>query len=82
MLDMFFNPGSVAVIGASENPKKLGHRILLNVVNGGYKGAIYPINPTAKEILGLKCYPSVSDIPTSGYGRYRHPRRRRHWHRG
>jgi len=63
MLDMFFNPGSVAVIGASENPKKLGHRILLNVVNGGYKGAIYPINPTAKEILGLKCYPSVSDIP-------------------
>jgi len=63
MLDMFFSPASVAVIGASENPKKLGHRILLNVVNGGYKGAIYPINPTATEILGLKCYPSVSDIP-------------------
>src|SRR5512138_2997587 len=63
MLDMFFSPNAVAVIGASENPKKLGHRILLNVVNSGYKGAIYPINPTAQEILGLKAYPSVSAVP-------------------
>ncbi|MCE5258453.1 MAG: acetate--CoA ligase family protein [Chloroflexi bacterium] len=63
MLDMFFNPSSVAVIGASENPKKLGHRILVNVMNDGYKGPIYPINPTATEILGLKCYPSVSAVP-------------------
>ncbi len=63
MLDMFFNPSSVAIIGASENPKKLGHRILVNVMNDGYKGPIYPINPTATEILGLKCYPSVSAVP-------------------
>lgn len=63
MLDMFFNPSSVAIVGASENPKKLGHRILVNVMNDGYKGAIYPINPTATEILGLKCYPSISMVP-------------------
>lgn len=65
MLDMFFNPRSVAIVGASENPMKLGNRILANVINGGYKGQIYPINPTAKEILGYPCYPSVVSVPGS-----------------
>lgn len=65
MLDMFFNPCSVAIVGASENPMKLGNRILANVINGGYKGQIYPINPTAKEILGYPCYPSVVSVPGS-----------------
>ena len=49
MLDMFFKPTSVAIVGASENPAKLGNRILANVINGGYKGQIYPINPTNKR---------------------------------
>jgi acetyl coenzyme A synthetase (ADP forming)-like protein len=65
MLDMFFRPASVAVVGASENPAKLGNRILANIIDGGYKGQIYPINPTAKEILGYPCYPSVSSVPGS-----------------
>ena len=54
MLEAFFEPNSVAVIGASSNVTKLGHAVLQNLVNGGYaqRGAIYPINPNAKEILG------------------------------
>ncbi|MBN1137710.1 MAG: acetate--CoA ligase family protein [Anaerolineae bacterium] len=61
MLDMFSSPRAVAVIGASRDPAKLGYNVLHNIVQYGYaqRGAVYPINPNAKEILGLKCYPSV-----------------------
>ncbi len=66
-LTEFFNPNTVAVIGASTNPKKLGYAVLENLVVGGYAqvGKIYPVNPTAKEILGLQAYPSVQEIPGS-----------------
>jgi acetyl coenzyme A synthetase (ADP forming)-like protein len=60
---LFFEPESVAVIGASRDPSKTGHVILKNIVEGGYKGRIYPINPSASEILGLKCYKSVLEVP-------------------
>jgi acetyl coenzyme A synthetase (ADP forming)-like protein len=60
---LFFEPDSVAVIGASRDPSKTGHVILKNIVEGGYKGRIYPINPSANEILGLKCYKSVLEVP-------------------
>jgi acetyl coenzyme A synthetase (ADP forming)-like protein len=63
MLEMLFDPRSVAVVGASENPEKLGHNVLANVIESGFQGPIYPINPKASEILGLKCYASVLDIP-------------------
>jgi len=63
MLDSLFDPKSVAVIGASRNPAKLGHGILKNIIDGGYGGGIYPINPGAEEILEHRCYPSVLDIP-------------------
>ncbi len=63
MLDMFFNPRAVAVIGASRTPGKLGYGVLHNIIHHGYKGSIYPINPKADEILGLPCYPSVSQVP-------------------
>jgi acetyl coenzyme A synthetase (ADP forming)-like protein len=62
---LFFEPDSVAVIGASRDPSKTGHVILKNIVEGGYKGRIYPINPSANEILGLKCYKSVLEVPES-----------------
>jgi acetyltransferase len=66
-LKEFFEPKSVAVIGASTNPKKLGYSVLNNLVDGGYaaKGTIFPINLTAKEILGLTAYPTVLDVPGS-----------------
>ena len=65
MLDMFSSPQAVAVIGASREPEKLGYNVLHNIVQYGYaeRGAVYPINPNAKEILGLKCYPSVLVVP-------------------
>ncbi len=62
MLDNFFQPDSVAVIGASRDPEKLGFAVLNNLKEGGYEGRLYPINPKAEEILGLKAYESVLDI--------------------
>lgn len=61
-IDCFFNPKSVAIIGASRNPRKIGHVILRNFIDGGYKGKIYPINPNTNEILGHKCYKSVFNV--------------------
>jgi len=65
MLSAFFNPKSVAVIGASGNPEKLGYAFMANIIEGGYpdKGKLYPINPKSDEILGFKAYKSVLDVP-------------------
>lgn len=59
-----FKPKSIAVIGASENKKKLGYQVLKNILAGGYQGAVYPINinPKTKKILGKKSYTSVLEI--------------------
>ncbi len=62
-MDAFFQPRSVAVIGASESPEKYGNIILRNILNGGFRGAVYPINPKSETILGLQCFRSVKDIP-------------------
>jgi len=53
---------SFITIGASTNPEKLGFKILKNIIDGGYKGKIFPVNPKADEVLGLKCYKNVSEI--------------------
>ncbi|MBX3082031.1 MAG: acetate--CoA ligase family protein [Anaerolineae bacterium] len=63
MLETFFQPKSVAVVGASANPDKLGHAVLKNAVESQYKGTLYPINPKADTILGWKAYPSVQALP-------------------
>jgi acetyltransferase len=65
MLEAFFNPKSVAIVGASTSPEKLGYAVLENLVSGGYVnvGKVYPINPKADEILGQKAYPNVKDVP-------------------
>ena len=57
-----FEPRSVAVIGASASVDKIGHKILKNIIEAGFKGKIYPINPKTEEILGLKAYSSVLDV--------------------
>ncbi len=64
-IDTFFNPKSVAVIGASSNPDKLGYAVVKNLLDGGYSkvGRVYPINPTAPEILGFKAFPTVLEVP-------------------
>ncbi|MHA1382475.1 MAG: acetate--CoA ligase alpha subunit [Candidatus Helarchaeota archaeon] len=61
-MDKFFSPASVAVIGASTNPAKVGYAVLNNIIKGGFNGKIFPINPKATEILGKKAYPSVEEV--------------------
>jgi acetate---CoA ligase (ADP-forming) len=63
MLEMFTEARGVAVVGASASPEKLGYQVLNNIIRYGYEGGIYPINPTAPEILGQKAYPSVLECP-------------------
>jgi len=60
--DALLNPKSVAVIGASRFEGKVGYAVLKNIIDGGYRGRVYPVNPQADNILGLKCYPRVSAI--------------------
>ncbi|MEM3555827.1 MAG: CoA-binding protein [Candidatus Micrarchaeia archaeon] len=61
-IDVLFDPKSVAVVGASREPSKIGHVLLRNFIEGGFRGEVYPINPKADEILGLKCYMGVSNV--------------------
>jgi acetate---CoA ligase (ADP-forming) len=63
MLDPFFNPTGIAVIGASTDPHKLGHGVVRNLKEYHYRGPIYPVNPTASEILGYPVYPTVAVVP-------------------
>ena len=63
VLNGLFRPKSIAIIGASSTPGKIGYSVVANLVNDGYKGEVYPINPKADEILGLKAYKSVLDVP-------------------
>ncbi|MBN2584635.1 MAG: acetate--CoA ligase family protein [Planctomycetes bacterium] len=58
----FFTPQSVAVVGASREKGKVGHEILKNLVRGGFEGKVFPVNPKADEVEGLKCYPDLRSI--------------------
>ncbi len=62
-LDVFFSPKTVAVIGATENPGSVGRTVLWNLVTSPFGGTVYPVNPKRPSVLGVKAYPSVSDIP-------------------
>ncbi|SMC02216.1 Acyl-CoA synthetase (NDP forming) [Sulfobacillus thermosulfidooxidans DSM 9293] len=62
-LRAFFEPSVVAIIGASRDSHRLGHLLLQHVLNASFTGVVYPVNPSARAILGVKAYPSVKDIP-------------------
>jgi len=62
-LDSLFRPRSVAVIGASRKRYQIGHEIVRNLVNGGFQGPVYPVNPKAKVVYSMHCYRKVSAIP-------------------
>src|SRR5262245_3915738 len=62
-MNRIMKPDAVAVIGASAEDGKIGNSVMKNLINGGYKGEIYPINPSADEIMGRKAYKSVKDVP-------------------
>jgi len=61
-MDRFFEPRSVAVIGASNTAGKVGYKLMDNITSGGYKGELYPINPRDPEIMGIKAYTDIADI--------------------
>ena len=63
MLDKLISSDSIAVVGASSHPNKIGYVVLENLKSNGYKGRIYPVNPKGGEILGFKVYPSINDVP-------------------
>ncbi|HSB82248.1 MAG TPA: CoA-binding protein, partial [Candidatus Methylomirabilis sp.] len=63
-LHSLFCPASVAVVGASGSPEKYGHIILKNILDAGFQGPIYPINPKAAEILGRPCRQRIADLPS------------------
>ena len=56
-------PRSVAIVGASATQEKLGDTITTNMIEGGFDHPIYPINPRESELLGLACFPSLSEVP-------------------
>ena len=62
-MNRIMRPDAVAVIGASAENGKIGNSVMKNLINGGYQGAIYPVHPSAAEILGKKAYKSVKDVP-------------------
>ncbi len=62
-MNKIMRPDAIAVIGASSEDGKIGNSVMKNLVNGGYRGKIFPIHPKADEILGYKVYKSVKDVP-------------------
>jgi len=62
-LDSLLNPRSIAVIGASASPASSGYSLVVNLLKSGFRGQIYPVNPRSAEVLGMRTYPGVADIP-------------------
>ena len=64
-LSVLFSPSSIAVIGASNNFDRLGYHVMKSLVEGGYSGTVYPVNPNDSKVWGMSCYPSLKEIPTA-----------------
>ncbi|MEX2465705.1 MAG: acetate--CoA ligase family protein [Gemmatimonadota bacterium] len=62
-LAALFRPSSVAVIGASRDPEKVGHRIFRSILDGGFQGPVFPVNPQAKYVSSVKAYPGMAEVP-------------------
>lgn len=62
-LDAIFRPKSVALIGAKDDPGSVGRTLLLNLIENSFGGTVYPVNPKRKEVCGVKCYPSIKEVP-------------------
>ena len=62
-LNAIFSPRSVAVVGASTTPGKVGHDIFANILKGQFTGTLYPVNPKARSVLSVRAYPSLTDVP-------------------
>ncbi len=65
-LSYLFEPRSVAIIGASDDPGKYGNRVMQSIIEAGFSGPIYGVNPTVAEVLGRKTYPSDAEPARAG----------------
>jgi acetyl coenzyme A synthetase (ADP forming)-like protein len=63
VMTSLMRPRAIAVVGASDSEGKIGNSVMRNLVDGGFAGEIYPVNPKASEILGKRCYPDVTELP-------------------
>ncbi|MHA2253658.1 MAG: CoA-binding protein, partial [Candidatus Kariarchaeaceae archaeon] len=61
-LEAMFSPNSIAVVGASRKPESIGRAILKNIIDFGFEGTVYPVNPRASSVTSIKCYPNLSAI--------------------
>lgn len=64
-LDAVFSPRSIAVIGATDRPSSVGRTLLLNLISSPFGGTVYPVNPNRTSVLGIRAYPSISEVPDS-----------------
>jgi acetyltransferase len=62
-LDKIFNPKRIALIGVTINPNSVGGKVLSNLVGGGFRGVVYPVNPESEAVLGIPCYPDINSLP-------------------
>ncbi|MBN1271589.1 MAG: GNAT family N-acetyltransferase [Candidatus Aminicenantes bacterium] len=62
-LDQIFEPQRIALIGVSTNPNSVGGKVLSNLVGGGFRGVVYPVNPSAEAVMGIPCFPNVKNLP-------------------
>jgi acetyltransferase len=62
-LDKIFNPKRIALIGVTINPNSVGGKVLNNLVGGGYRGVVYPVNPDSEAVMGIPCYPDIKSVP-------------------
>lgn len=62
-LNAIFNPHRIAVIGVTTNPNSVSGKLLINLVSGGFKGVVYPVNPDHEAVMGIPCYPAVMGLP-------------------
>lgn len=62
-LDALFNPKRIALIGVSPNPQSVSGSVLRNLINGGFRGVVYPVNPASEAVMGISCYPDVATLP-------------------
>jgi acetyltransferase len=62
-LDCIFKPQRIALLGVTQNPKSVGGKVLSNLVSGGFRGVVYPVNPSLEAVMGIPCYPDVRTLP-------------------
>ena len=62
-LNNIFNPERIALIGVTTNPNSVSGKVLINLVSGGFRGVVYPVNPDHEAVMGIPCYPGVATLP-------------------